>query len=235
MPRPVSERLLGAFLEPRVMKPAEISAGAPTGVPAGAPAREPVEVILGFDEAEALRLADLEGLYQEAAARSMGVSRQTFGRIVETARRKVADAVLNGKALRIAGGEIKIREQGEMDMKIAVPSRDGLVDEHFGHCKEFLIFRVEGEELVEEQAVPSLEGCGCKSGVASILARSGVTHLVAGNMGEGAVHVLEAQGIQVVRGASGQARAAVEAFAKGEFADSGKGCAGHGEGHECSH
>jgi predicted DNA-binding protein (UPF0251 family)/predicted Fe-Mo cluster-binding NifX family protein len=224
MPRPVSERLLGSLLEPRVLKPA------------GLPARELEEVILGFDEAEALRLADLEGLYQEAAARSMGVSRQTFGRIVEMARRKVADAVLNGKVLRIAGGEIKIRVQGEMDMKIAVPSRDGLVDEHFGHCKEFLIFRVEGKELVEEQAVPSLEGCGCKSGIASVLARSGVTHLVAGNMGEGAVHVLEAQGIAVARGASGSARTAAEAFAKGEFADSGKGCAGHGgQGHECAH
>lgn len=204
--------------------------------PAGRPLRELEEVRLGFDEAEALRLADLEGLYQEAAARSMGVSRQTFGRIVEEARRKVADAILGGKALRIEGGEIRLPMEGELQMKIAVPARDGLVDEHFGHCKEFLIFRVEGEKLVEEQAIPSLEGCGCKSGVASVLARSGVTHLVAGNMGEGAVHVLGSQGITVVRGASGPARAAAEAFAKGELGDSGVGCAGHGEpGHECHH
>jgi predicted Fe-Mo cluster-binding NifX family protein len=84
--------------------------------------------------------------------------------------------------------------------------------------------------------VPSLEGCGCKSGVAAVLARSGVTHLVAGNMGEGAVRVLSAQGIAVVRGASGPAREAAEAFAKGALADSGLGCAGHGEpGHECGH
>jgi predicted DNA-binding protein (UPF0251 family)/predicted Fe-Mo cluster-binding NifX family protein len=204
--------------------------------PAGIPARALEEVLLGLDEAEALRLADLEGLYQEAAARSMGVSRQTFGRIVEMARHKVADAILNAKTLRIEGGEITIREQGDTTMKIAVPSRDGLVDEHFGHCKEFLIFRVEGEKLVEEQAVPSLAGCGCKSGVASVLARAGVTHLIAGNMGEGAVHVLEAQGIAVVRGASGSAKEAAEAFAKGRLADSGKGCAGQREpGHECNH
>jgi len=224
MPRPVSERRLGAPIAPRVMKPA------------GIPARVLEEVLLGFDEAEALRLADLEGLYQEAAARSMGVSRQTFGRIVEMARHKVADAILNGKALRIDGGEITIRELGDTIMKIAVPSKDGLVDEHFGHCKEFLIFRVEGEKLLEEQSVPSLEGCGCKSGVAAVLARSGVTHLVAGNMGEGAVRVLGAQGITVVRGASGPAKVAAEAFVKGSFTDSGVGCAGHGEsGHECSH
>jgi predicted DNA-binding protein (UPF0251 family)/predicted Fe-Mo cluster-binding NifX family protein len=204
--------------------------------PAGIPACELEEVILGLDEAEALRLADLQGLYQEAAARSMGVSRQTFGRIVESARRKVADAILNGKALRLDGGEITIKGEESMKMKIAVPSRDGLVDEHFGHCKEFLVFRVEGESLVEEQSVPSPEGCGCKSGVAAVLARSGVTHLVAGNMGEGAVRVLASQGIQVIRGASGQAREAAEAFAKGSLADSGVGCAGHGEpGHECTH
>jgi predicted Fe-Mo cluster-binding NifX family protein/predicted DNA-binding protein (UPF0251 family) len=193
------------------------------------------EVALGLDEAKELRLADLAGLYQEAAARSMSVSRPIFSCIVEVARHKVADADISGKTLRIEGGEITIREQGETIMKIAVPSRDGNVDEHFGHCKEFLIFRVEGEKLVEEQSIPSLEGCGCKSGVASTLAHSGVTHLVAGNMGEGAVRVLNAQGIEVARGASGPAKAAAEAFAKGAFIDAGIGCVGHGEsGHECS-
>jgi len=223
MPRPVNERRLGAPIPPRVMKPA------------GVPARELEEVRLGLDEAEALRLADLEGLYQEAAARSMGVSRQTFGRIVEAARRKVADAVLNGKALRIAGGEVSIREQGDIMMKIAVPSRDGLVDEHFGHCKEFLVFAVSADgSLASGTAVPSVEGCGCKSDIASVLARAGVTHMVAGNMGEGAVRVLSSNGIAVVRGASGDARAAAEAFAKGALADSGVGCSAHSEpGHEC--
>jgi predicted DNA-binding protein (UPF0251 family)/predicted Fe-Mo cluster-binding NifX family protein len=204
--------------------------------PAGIPARELQEVRLGFDEAEALRLADLEGLYQEAAARSMGVSRQTFGRIIEMARRKTADAILNGKALRIDGGEITIDERGEITMRIAVPSRDGLVDEHFGHCKEFLVFRVEGEALVPEATIASPESCGCKSGVAGDLAAAGVTHVVAGNMGEGAVRVLASHGMTVVRGASGDARTAAQAFAKGELADAGIGCAGHGgAGHECSH
>jgi predicted Fe-Mo cluster-binding NifX family protein len=120
-----------------------------------------------------------------------------------------------------------------MKMKIAVPSDNGMIDEHFGHCKEFQIFRVEGDILVEEQNVPSLDGCGCKSGVAAVLARSGVTHVVAGNMGEGAVRVLAANGMTVVRGASGPAREAAAAFAKGNIADSGVGCAGHGD--ECSH
>lgn len=221
MSRPVNERRLRSPIPSRIMKPA------------GVPGWELEEICLGFDEAEALRLADLEGLYQEAAARKMGVSRQTFGRIIEAARRKAADAILNGKALRIEGGEIIIDTQGEEIMRIAVPSQNGLIDEHFGHCKEFLVFRVDGSTLVQEATIPSLEGCGCKSGVAGELAKAGVTHLVAGNMGEGAVRVLGSHGITVVRGASGDARAAAQSFLSGAIKDSGVGCAGHGE--ECSH
>jgi predicted DNA-binding protein (UPF0251 family) len=74
--------------------------------PAGVPLRELEEVALGLDELEALRLADLEGLYQEQGAREMGVSRATFARIVESARRKVADALTSGKALRLEGGPV---------------------------------------------------------------------------------------------------------------------------------
>jgi predicted DNA-binding protein (UPF0251 family) len=60
-----------------------------------------VEENLGLDEMEALRLADLEGLYHENAADRMKVSRATFGRILESARKKVARALLEGKALKI--------------------------------------------------------------------------------------------------------------------------------------
>ena len=64
------------------------------------------EVELSLDELEALRLADLEGLYQEEAAARMGVSRPTFARIVEAARRKVASALVRGLALKIGGGTV---------------------------------------------------------------------------------------------------------------------------------
>jgi uncharacterized protein len=69
------------------------------------------EVLLTLDEYEAIRLADLEGLYQEQAAIRMNVSRQTFGRIVEAARRKVADVLVHGKTLRIEGGPVATREE----------------------------------------------------------------------------------------------------------------------------
>lgn len=64
------------------------------------------EVQLELDEVEAMRLADLENLYQIDAAKKMGVSRQTFGNIIVRAHKKVAEAILGGKALRIIiGGE----------------------------------------------------------------------------------------------------------------------------------
>lgn len=73
--------------------------------PAGTPVRDLDIVPMKLDEVEALRLADLEGLYQEQAAQQMKISRQTFARILGTARRKVAEALLHGKALRIEPGE----------------------------------------------------------------------------------------------------------------------------------
>lgn len=76
--------------------------------PRGVPLRALEQVALTVDELEAIRLADLEGLYQEEAAQKMNVSRQTFGRIVEAARKKVADALVNGKALSIEGGPIEV-------------------------------------------------------------------------------------------------------------------------------
>lgn len=78
--------------------------------PRGVPMRMLQRVALTVDELEALRLADLEGLYQEEAAGRMNVSRQTFGRIVEAAHKKVADALVNGKALSIEGGPIEVAE-----------------------------------------------------------------------------------------------------------------------------
>jgi predicted DNA-binding protein (UPF0251 family) len=65
-------------------------------------------IALTVDELEAIRLADLQGLYQEQAAEKMNVSRQTFGRIIESAHKKIADALVNGKALSIEGGIVEL-------------------------------------------------------------------------------------------------------------------------------
>ncbi len=89
MPRPCKKRkicldLKAAYFRPREIAPSELS-----------------EVVLEVDELEAVRLADLEGEYQEDAACRMKVSRQTFGNIIARAHRKIAEALVRGKALRI--------------------------------------------------------------------------------------------------------------------------------------
>jgi predicted DNA-binding protein (UPF0251 family) len=76
--------------------------------PAGIPVRGLDGIVLTLDEFEAIRLADLEGLYQEQAAERMIVSRPTFGRILAAAHRKVAEALAHGKTLKIEGGTIRM-------------------------------------------------------------------------------------------------------------------------------
>jgi predicted DNA-binding protein (UPF0251 family) len=76
--------------------------------PRGVPLSVLQHITLTVDELEAIRLADLQGLYQEQAAEKMNVSRQTFGRIIESAHKKIADALVNGKALSIEGGIVEL-------------------------------------------------------------------------------------------------------------------------------
>jgi predicted DNA-binding protein (UPF0251 family) len=77
--------------------------------PAGVPLAHLAEVRLSIDEAEAIRLKDVEGLEQEECGRRMHVSRTTFARILQLARQKVADALLHGKAIRIEGGNYELK------------------------------------------------------------------------------------------------------------------------------
>lgn len=76
--------------------------------PAGVPMRDLAEVILSVEELEAIRLKDLNGLEQEDCAVNMGVSRPTYHRILSAARAKVADALVNGKAIRVEGGNFQV-------------------------------------------------------------------------------------------------------------------------------
>lgn len=80
--------------------------------PRGIPRGYLEQVILTLDEFEAIRLSDLIGLHHEEAAKRMRVSRQTFGRILNTAHRKVAECFVYGKALRIDGGNYTIMKRG---------------------------------------------------------------------------------------------------------------------------
>ena len=76
--------------------------------PAGIQMIELNEVILTYDEVEAIRLKDYEQLNQEAAAKKMNISQPTFHRLVLAARKKIAEALINGKAIKIGGGNFKM-------------------------------------------------------------------------------------------------------------------------------
>lgn len=99
MPRPKCPRLIGDLPDFTFYKPQ------------GVPLVQLETVGLTFDEFEAIRLADSEGLYQEAAAEKMNISRATFGRILESGRKKIADALISGKAIKIEGGVVKMINQ----------------------------------------------------------------------------------------------------------------------------
>ena len=116
--------------------------------------------------------------------------------------------------------------------KIAVPSRTGMVDEHFGHCAYFTVFTVDDDNtiLAEDRFTPP-PVCGCKSNLVAELAGMGVGTLIAGNMGDGAAAKLRQSGIRVIRGAGGPIEGVIAAYLAGNLADSQETCTAHG--HEC--
>jgi predicted Fe-Mo cluster-binding NifX family protein len=123
-------------------------------------------------------------------------------------------------------------------MKIAVPTRDFFVDEHFGHCEYYSIYSIsESGKIEKEELMKAPQGCGCKSDIAITLSQMGVDTMLAGNMGQGAVNKITASGIKVYRGCSGKVREQVELFLKGLVTDSGETCAehNHDEGGQCNH
>ncbi|KUO61406.1 MAG: dinitrogenase iron-molybdenum cofactor biosynthesis protein [Gracilibacter sp. BRH_c7a] len=118
-------------------------------------------------------------------------------------------------------------------MKIALPSRQNLIDDHFGHCDYFTIFTVDkdNKEIIEQETIASPVGCGCKSNIAQTLSEMGVKVMLAGNMGEGAVRVLNNSGIEVLRGCSGDVKSVALEWLSGTLSDSGDSC--HEHEHTC--
>lgn len=120
-------------------------------------------------------------------------------------------------------------------MKIALPTRKNQIDSHFGHCEYFTVFTADdnSKEIIAMDTVKSPEGCGCKSNIVSVLSDMGVSVMLAGNMGDGAVQVLNSTGIKVLRGCSGDVTDVTLKWLRGVLEDSGESC--HAHDHECSH
>lgn len=204
--------------------------------PRGIPMTELTQAVLTVEGLEALRLADLEGLTTGEGAERMRVSRHTFGRTLGEARRAVADALVNGRALCIEGGTYAVlppqseaeTPQKEFHMqKIAVssegPSLDDKVDPRFGRAGGFVIVNPETMEttyLDNGASQTMAQGAGIET--AERMAGAGVEAVLSGYVGPKAFEALQAAGIKVCQDLDGMTvREAVEKFKKGDapFAD----------------
>lgn len=223
----------------------------PQGIPSGE------QVILSIDEYEVIRLVDLEKLTHEQCARQMDVSRTTVTEIYESAREKIADSIVHGKILLIAGGNYRLcdgsahrycqkkckkaaqesmcrSEKGAEDMRIAVTYENGEIFQHFGHTEQFKLYDIEDGKITAEKIVDTNgQGHGALSG---FLTAEGVKVLICGGIGGGAQAALAEAGIQLFGGVSGAADDAVKAYLAGNLSfNPNVQCNhhGHDHGHSC--
>ena len=183
---------------------------------------EQAEVIsMSLDEYEAIRLIDREKLTQEQCALRMGVARTTVTNIYESARSKLAEALVDGKTLRIGGGSYQLAGQGadnvmmkgDNSMRIAVTYENGLIFQHFGHTEQFKLYDVENGAIVNTQIVDS-NGSG-HGLLAGFLKQAEVDALICGGIGRGAQMALAEAGIKLYAGVQGSADEAAKALAAG--------------------
>lgn len=110
-------------------------------------------------------------------------------------------------------------------MKIAVAADQGMVTEHFGHCEGFMIFEIEGKEIIKEEMTPNP---GHRPGFLPVfLHEKGVEIIISGGMGGGAVDLFNEKGIRVIVGAKGEAKEVVEKYLSGDLEYSGSICREH--------
>ena len=231
MPRPLRCRRIEQLPVYRSFSPDDVSASE--------------SVRMTVDEYEALRLLDDEGLTQEACALRMNIARTTVTAIYDSARKKVADALVRGKRLLIAGGCCKyesftpdpiILEKRSNTMRIAVTYENGEVFQHFGHTEQFKLYDVEGGTVVKEQVV-STNGSG-HGALAGFLQAAKADVLICGGIGMGAQMALADAGIRLYGGVQGSADAAVKALTEGTLEyDPDARCDHHGHHHDgdCGH
>lgn len=211
-------------------------------------------IVLTVDEYETIRLIDRRGMSQEQCAAFMQIARTTVQRIYETARKKLADFVVEGRPLRIEGGDFRLcngsstgcgcvdcfkqklyekyKEKGEDIMRIAVTYENGEIFQHFGHTEEFKVYDVQDGKVVASEVVDTNgQGHGALAGVLTAL-KADV--LICGGIGGGAQMALAAAGIKLYGGVSGSADAAVEALLAGNLDyNPAVKCNHHGEAHTC--
>lgn len=197
-----------------------------------------------IDELEVLRLCDLEGLNQEAVAQQMGIARATVAAICSRAHRKVANALVNGRALSIEGGNIAYSPittttaawpaKEVSTMRVATTYDNGNIFMHFGRSEQFKIYDIQDGKVLNEQVVGT-GGTG-HGALVGLLTNGGVDTLICGGIGGGAINALTQAGITVYAGAQGSSDACVEALIAGTLAQTGEAtCGCHVHDHEHTH
>lgn len=197
-----------------------------------------------IDELEVLRLCDLEGLNQEAVAQQMGIARATVAAICSRAHRKVANALVNGRALSIEGGNIAYSPittttaawpaKEVSTMRVATTYDNGNIFMHFGRSEQFKIYDIQDGKVLNEQVVGT-GGTG-HGALVGLLTNGGVDTLICGGIGGGAINALTQASITVYAGAQGSCDACVEALIAGTLALTGEAtCGCHVHDHEHTH
>lgn len=124
-------------------------------------------------------------------------------------------------------------------MKIAIPTKNNVVDDHFGHCEYFTVLTIENSKVVEQDKIESDKTCGCKSEIVPMLKGQGVETMLVGNLGQGAINKITNAGIKLIRGCSGDVTTLVNNFIAGKVYDSITVCHEHSNGsahgHQCAH
>lgn len=119
--------------------------------------------------------------------------------------------------------------------KIAIPvNSNNQLEDHFGHCDHYEIYSITDNKIISIETIEAAQGCGCKSNIASVLAEHGVTDMLAGGIGNGAINVLNACNINVIRGCNDTPATLVTKFIDGKIVDSGISCTHH-KTHQCNH
>ena len=139
--------------------------------------------------------------------------------------------IVQSVIIKSEGGDIKMAKK----MKIAVPTNDRTnVEEHFGHCKEFAIYEVEGDKVINvEFIVPPPHAPGV---IPNFLNEHGINAIITGGMGQMAVNMFKEKNVDVILGAVGSVDTNLKEYLSGMLESTGSVCAHeHGEGHSCSH
>ncbi|MBO8158233.1 NifB/NifX family molybdenum-iron cluster-binding protein [Thermosyntropha sp.] len=118
-------------------------------------------------------------------------------------------------------------------MKIAVACMGNKVSEHFGHCEDFAVFKVENGQIVAKEVIPNPEH---QPGfLPGFLKKQGVDVVITGGMGSRAKELFAEKNIKTVTGVSGEAEEVVQKYLAGNLVSTDETCQHHGEGHGCSH